>query len=554
MKNTAPMPRIVIAGTHSGAGKTSVTMGVIRALRKHGQRVQAFKVGPDYIDPGWHLVASGQASHNLDTWMGTAAVAEEVFGRHAAAADIAVIEGVMGLYDGVGPEDMTASTAEVAMLLEAPVILVADGRGIGPSIIAMVKGYRDYLPGLKLAGVIINRGGDYHRWETAPVLEKELGIAVLGSLPYCSGIELPERHLGLLPAQEKEASEEVVAALAGLVEQYIDLDKLQQIAAAAPARELRPASVRTGPAEGAVDGAVVIAVARDEAFSFYYEDNLDFLRETGAELRYFSPLHDSRLPPAHGLILGGGFPEMFLPELEANQAMGSALREAIRGGWPVWAECGGYMYLCDCIIDFEGRRWPGLGVVPGTARMGRRLAGMGYRRASALAASPLALPGDLIKGHEFHYASMELVAAGRPAYAFTRTAGGGSWPEGYASSSLSASFLHIHLRSNPRAALRFVDSCRSYAEGNAHTEGNTYAEGNAHTEGNTYAEGNAHTEGNAHAEGNAHTEGNVAGSEKGNGAENEMQCEVYSDGQRGGDRFQPGCKFRRTVPGSSPGS
>lgn len=478
MESQFAIPRILIAGTHSGAGKTSITMGLLRALKKRGKRVQAFKVGPDYIDPGWHAMASGMPAHNIDSWMSPPEVVKDIFYRNGAAADIAVIEGVMGLYDGSEPEGLQGSTAEIALMLQAPVILVADGRGIGSSILAMIAGYRDFEPSVDISGVIVNRGGDYHRRVLAPIIESRLGLAMMGSLPQCGGIELPERHLGLLPVQEKAASEELIEALAELVEQYIDLDRLEKLASSAPPW---PGSQ---PEASPRNAEVVIAVARDEAFSFHYQDNLDYLNENGAELRFFSPLRDEKLPPAHGLILGGGFPEMFLSELAANRAMISALRKAILNGLPVWAECGGYMYLGEAILDFEGRRWPGLGILPGVSRMGRRLAGMGYRRATALTDSPMARRGDTLIGHEFHYASMELhpgvtnrmtapamapvqkdwKTEFQPAYALRTSSGEASWNDGLAAPWMSASFLHIHLRSNPLAASRFLEACAVYRD------------------------------------------------------------------------------------------
>ncbi len=465
MDNSIKLPRIVIAGTHSGAGKTSLTLGVIRALKDRKLRVQPFKVGPDYIDTGWHSVAAGLPSHNLDSWMGNAGLLMDLFSRHASQADISVVEGVMGLFDGAGPEGIRASTAEAALLLEAPVVLVVNGHGLGYSILAMIKGYRDFMPSVRLAGVIINQGGDYHRRIMAPLIEKELGVAVLGCLPHCDGIELPERHLGLLPAGEKLANEEVISTMAGMVNEYVDLERLESLAASAPQWQ-RPLPEVNQPAPD-----FVIAVARDEAFSFYYEDNLDYLRESGAELRFFSPLRSRELPEAHGLILGGGFPEIFLPELQANQLVNQALKDAIQGGMPVWAECGGYMYLCEGIEDFQGHCWPGLGVVPGRTAMGHKLARMGYRNACAVQDSPLALIGEAITGHEFHYSTMSQEGAISPAFSFTGVSGGDRWMEGFATPAICASYLHIHLRSNPRAASRFVESCRYYRDRNGAQDG-----------------------------------------------------------------------------------
>lgn len=453
--------RVMIAGAQSGAGKTTLTLGILAALRRRGIKVQPYKVGPDYIDPGLHCQAAGRISHNLDSWMGDERVVKQIFLKNAGGADLCLVEGVMGLFDGARGERLKGSSAHIALILDLPVILVVNARGMGRSCLPLIKGFQEYEPRLKLAGVILNNAGSsYYRTEIKTAIEEELGLPVLGCLPRDREIVMPERHLGLLPAEENPRLQTVLAQMADLVEGAVDLEGLLQVAAGAPALTGPPPAGEEAPGRAA--GPVVIGVARDEAFSFYYQDNLDFLAELGASLVYFSPLRDRELPSVDGLYLGGGFPEMFLPELAGNGAMKESLRRAFAGGMPMVAECGGFVYLAETIVDFAGNSWEGVGLVPATARMEERLAALGYVEARALRESPLAEQGDCLRGHEFHYSVMAGLPEAKAAYVVT--GGGRRKPqtEGYVDRHLVASYLHLHWRSNPRAAARFVDRCRQY--------------------------------------------------------------------------------------------
>ncbi len=451
------LPRVMIAGVHSGVGKTTVTLGILAALSRMGLGVQPYKVGPDYIDPGWHFCAAGQRSHNLDSWMGTNEVVQTVFCKHAAGSDISVIEGVMGLFDGVKGGGIKGSSAHIAMILKVPVILVVNVMGMAQSCVALVKGFMEYQPGLQLAGVILNQAADFHQSYLKKALEDELGIPVLGCLSRCSDIQMPARHLGLLPAAEHDSVNDIIGTMADLVEASVDLEGLLHIARKANGIDFTPVP-------GMSAKVTCIGVARDEAFSFYYQDSLDYLEEIGAELCYFSPLHDSELPAVDGLYLGGGFPEMFLPQLAANQAMHGALRRAYQAGMPIYGECGALMYLSTGITDFEQATWPGVGIVPAVSSMERRLVGMGYIDATARYDSILARAGESVRGHEFHYSTISPVDESSAAYSLTGGKGASDRLEGYNAGNLLASYVHLHLRSNPGAAKRFIASCLEYRQ------------------------------------------------------------------------------------------
>lgn len=449
-------PRVMIAGVHSGVGKTTVTLGIMAALRKKGLSVQPYKVGPDYIDPGWHYWAAGQHSHNLDSWMGNAEVVRAVFCKHAADSDISVIEGVMGLFDGVKGGGIKGSSADIAIMLQIPVILVVNVMGMAQSCVAMVKGFMEYQPALNLVGLILNQASDFHIQTVKKALEEELGISVLGCLPRCKELKMPSRHLGLLPAEEHNSVHEVIALMADLIEQSIDLPGLINISGTANDLDFMPDPKL--PAQ-----ALSIGVARDEAFSFYYQDSLDFLEELGAEIKTFSPLNDKRLPAVDGLYLGGGFPESFLPELAANHDMHLALRRAFQAGMPIYAECGALMYLGNAIKDFDEHVWSGAGIVPISSCMENSLVGMGYVEATARCDSILARAGETLKGHEFHYSSMHGLTEQSAAYTLNGGKGVSPRLEGYTAGNLLASYVHLHLRSNPAAAQRFVKYCQEYS-------------------------------------------------------------------------------------------
>jgi cobyrinic acid a,c-diamide synthase len=443
------IPRVVIAGTSSGSGKTTVAAGLIGALRATGLVVQGFKVGPDYIDPSYHALASGRPGRNLDAFLSGPELIAPLVRHGGQGADIAVIEGVMGLFDGASGRGELASTAHVAKLLTAPVVLVVDGSAMARSAAAIVHGFMTFDPELTVAGVIFNRvGSDGHeqllREAVAP-----LGIPVLGALRRDERIVAPERHLGLVPAGEREPrAAAALQTLSGAVARAVDLEAIQRLARAAPARP--------GPAwsPGAAEPALAlaparIAIARGPAFSFHYEENLELLRAAGAELMPFDPTTDEALPDgATGLLLAGGFPEIFGPALAANAPVRAQVKALAAAGRPVLAECGGLLYLLDR-LDGEAM----CGVIAGEARMVGRLT-LGYREAVALTATPWLRVGERLRGHEFHYSAVE--TRGPVAPAWELSARNATRAEGVVVGGVQASYLHAHWAATPELAGRFV--------------------------------------------------------------------------------------------------
>lgn len=460
--------RFVIAGTHSGVGKTTLTAGLIAALRQRGLTVQPFKTGPDYIDPTYHTLAAGRSCRNLDTWMVPPDRVRALFAHASRDADVAVIEGVMGLYDGLDYEGEKGSTAQVAKLLNAPVVLVLDASKMARSAAALALGYQHFDPDLPLAGFILNRvGGESHGQGVAMAIQRATDRPVLGWLPRDPALEIPERHLGLVPTAEPGRWRSFIEAAAGRVAHHLDLDRLLAIA-----QQAQPLSA---PIPLAIDvrsqrsgRRPVIAVAQDEAFSFIYPDNLDLLRIAGAEVAFFSPLRDAALPPGTaGVILSGGFPEFYAGPLAANTGMQRALRQVHSRGTPIYAECGGLMYLTQAIIDLPhrgpfGRRaaHPMVGLLPGRSVMSQQLT-LGYRLAQAAGDSWLLSAGETVRGHEFHYSTWEDRPADLPpAYSLLPLNGQGDpQPEGVCLDNLRASYVHLHFWNKPELAARFVAAC-----------------------------------------------------------------------------------------------
>lgn len=445
------IPRLVIAAPRSGSGKSTVTTGLIAALSSD-YVVQGFKVGPDYIDPGYHTAASGRVSHNLDTWMVSPVQVQRTFARAVAGADVALVEGVMGLYDGYDARTERGSTAEVAKLLDAPLVLVIDVGKMARSAGAMALGYRDFDPALNLAGVICNNvASDKHgRWVREAI--ESIGLPVLGCVPRRASLTIPERHLGLHMALERqEAVQAFLVAAAALVQTHVDLARLWQLAGTAA-----PWTVEEDGMRQTIPVRTRIAVARDEAFCFYYEDNLDLLRAAGAEIVFFSPLRDASLPAGSaGLYLGGGYPELYATRLAANEGMISAIRAAVDAGMPTYAECGGLMTLTESITDLEGETHPMVAALPGRAQMRQRLA-MGYRRVIACRDTLLLPEGGETRGHEFHYSDWEVPVDLPRAYALFPRQGEAVRHEGYARDNLLASYVHLHFGANAEMAPRFV--------------------------------------------------------------------------------------------------
>jgi cobyrinic acid a,c-diamide synthase len=442
---------VVVAGTASGVGKTTVTAGLLAALRRRGMRVQPFKAGPDYIDPSYHTRAAGTACRNLDSWMLPPPAMQELFFRAAEGADVAVVEGVMGLYDGRSGEDEAGSTAQVAKLLGLPVVLVVDAAAMARSAAAIVLGFQRFDPALTFAGVVLNNvGSPRHADMCRAPIESATGLPVVGALPRRADLTLPERHLGLIPAVEGPAADSYFDELAMHVEQHIDLDALLRRAA-----PLAPCAASGLFPDAPVPATARIAVAMDRAFSFYYQDSLDLLTAWGAEIVPFSPLSNGGLPDGiGGVYIGGGFPELYAADLAANHAMRASLRRAADRGLPLYGECGGLMYLGESIEDFDGVRHEMAGVVPLRSRMRAGRLTLGYRTVRARRDTMLLRAGETVRGHEFHWSELTDAALEPAAYDLEET----GRPEGYAAGSVLASYVHLHLGSDPRLTPRFVEA------------------------------------------------------------------------------------------------
>ena len=438
-------PRVVVAGTHSGVGKTTVATGLMAALARRGARVASAKVGPDFIDPGYHRAATGRASHNLDLYLHGPGLVPALAGSAASGADILVVEGVMGLFDGTGAlpgAPAAGSTAEVAKLLQAPVVLVVDAGAMSGSVAALVHGFATFDPDLHLAGVVLNRvGGPGH----AALLEEALaplGVAVLGHLTMDDRLAWRERHLGLVPVAEGPGAVRRSLDLLGeAVAGSLDLQALLSIAAAAPRAQVDEVP-RAQPA-----GHARVALCSGPAFDFYYPENLELLRQAGAELVPFDPLADESLPEGcSGLYAGGGFPEVFAAEISANTKLLAQLGARVRRGLPTWAECGGLLLLCESL---DGASMAGAleGV---SARMTEHLV-IGYREATMRKVSFFGPRGTVLRGHEFH---RSVTAPAGEALALAGRFGTGQG--GFAGEGLFASYLHQHLAGTPELAGRFV--------------------------------------------------------------------------------------------------
>jgi cobyrinic acid a,c-diamide synthase len=443
----------VIAGTASGVGKTTVTAGIMGALRRRGLNVAPFKAGPDYIDPGYHQAAAGRMSRNLDTWLTSADGVRENFLKGAAGADISIIEGVMGLFDGRAGAGDGGSTAEIARLVDGVVILVVDCSSMSRSLAALLQGFAAFDPGLEVAGVILNNvGSERHRMMLVDAA-REAGMPVMGAFMRQPELAMASRHLGLVPAGEGDREELLEAIIAAALES-LDLDRLLELAS--PVEGIAsgiPAEHRRGPEE-----QVRLAVGRDEAFGFYYADGLEALEAAGAVIDYFSPLRDSELPACDGIYLGGGFPEVFATRLAENGAMRAAIAEAAASGMPVYAECGGLVYLCRD-VEVSGNRVGMVGAVPLRARMTERRQALGYVEATVCRDSVLFDTGEKVRGHEFHWSDIDW-QDDRLAYDCFSARREGVQVDGFCEDNILASYVHINFAGNRGAAERFVNSCR----------------------------------------------------------------------------------------------
>jgi cobyrinic acid a,c-diamide synthase len=458
---TSRVPRLVVAAPSSGSGKTTVATGLMAAFAGRGLAVSPHKVGPDYIDPGYHALATGRPGRNLDAYLCGAELVAPLFLHGASGCDIAVVEGVMGLYDGAAGEGELASTAQVAKLLGAPVVLVVDASSQSRSVAALVHGFASWDPGVRVGGVILNKvGSDRHEALLREALDAA-GVPVLGVVRRAAPVEVPSRHLGLVPVAERGGQAvDAVAAMAGLVSDGCDLDALMSLARSAgpmPGGSAPwtpgpvPAHRPTRPADKSPKPRV--AVAGGSAFTFSYAEHTELLAAAGAEVVPFDPLRDEELPEdTAGLVIGGGFPEVYAAELSANETLRESVAELAVRGAPVAAECAGLLYLCR---ELDGM--PMCGVLDATARMGERLT-LGYRDAVAVSDSALAAAGTRLRGHEFHRTVVEPGAGAAAAWGMRAPE---RRLEGFVQQGVHASYLHTHWASEPGVARRFVERCRT---------------------------------------------------------------------------------------------
>jgi cobyrinic acid a,c-diamide synthase len=493
------MSGIVIAGDRSGVGKTTVTMALLSALRQRGDTVQAFKVGPDYIDPMFHRAITGRPAYNLDPVLTSEHYVQTCFQRHCEGIRYAVVEGVMGLFDGAGGTDW-ASTAHIARLLDCPVVLVVDCARLSRSLAAIVHGYQTLDDRIYIAGVVLNRVGSDRHLAMLQAAMASIQMPILGVLRRDDAVTLPDRHLGLVPTDELSDLPERFQRLAALGQQCFEWAALEPLWQTGTSLIATPkgmqdwpdqtATLTLNPSPGRKEHDLLdpehegdrssmswnhsgtrslrIGIARDRAFNFYYEDNLALLTDLGAELVTFSPLDDEGLPPAlDGLLLGGGFPEVFAAELSHNQAMRPAIATALNAGLPTYAECGGLMYLCETLVDFAGQAWPMVGALPATTMMTGKLT-LGYRLVTVQQESVWGQAGQQFWGHEFHRSALT-PAPPMPLYTLhtypllneSPTAAG---VDGWGTASIYASYVHAHWGNQPEMPRQFLATCNRWRQ------------------------------------------------------------------------------------------
>lgn len=447
--------RFVIAGTGSGVGKTTLTIGLMSAFMKKGLTVQGFKCGPDYIDPTYHKAVTKRPSRNVDSWMLDHDVVKEIFYNGSRGADLSIIEGVMGFFDGKNPLTNSGSTAEISMILQAPVVLVVNCASMARSAAAIVKGFQTFAEGPNIVAVIANNvGSEGHYKIVKAAIEQECQIPVVGYLKRSEDLSIPERHLGLVPSVERGELDPFFNQLGELVSESIDLDRLYELV------EAPPVHIDTDFFKKKQDVQVRIAVAKDEAFNFYYEENFELLKAYGAELVGFSPVKGEKLPyNVQGLYLGGGFPEEFASQLAEQTEMKESIKEAIEKGIPTLAECGGFMFLTENIETTNNEQFEMLGVIKGSVRMQTKRAALGYRE---IKGQNFLLKGELeAKGHEFHYSTFhpkeEVID-----YAYEVKGMRGVKKEGVLYRNVVAGYTHFHFASCPQIVENWIDACKEY--------------------------------------------------------------------------------------------
>ncbi|MDO4623002.1 MAG: cobyrinate a,c-diamide synthase [Eubacteriales bacterium] len=448
--------RFMIAAPASGSGKTLLTCGVLRLLKRKGYRTVSFKCGPDYIDPMFHTKVLGTPSRNLDTFFAEPEGVRALLAKNAADVDIAVMEGVMGYFDGLGLDSSRAGASDLAETTDTPVFLIIPAKGTSRSVLPMVKGFLDFQKKACIKGIILNRVSPMLYPRMKEMIEKEIDVPVVGYMPVITDCALESRHLGLVMPDEIEELHDKLDRLADVLEKSLDLEQMIAIAGEAP--EIKEDSYLSAFHKKTHTSKVRIGLADDEAFCFFYRDNLDLLRELGAELVPFSPIHDEQLPEdLDGLWLHGGYPELYGRELSENRSMRDAVHAAITGGMPVLAECGGFMYLHKELKDAEGKQWPMVGIFPENVWYTGRLVRFGYITLTEGSFFGKTL-GDM-RAHEFHYFDSE-----DPGDAFLakKPTGNRSWRAVRSSDTMYAGYPHMYFYANPEMAPAFLDACASY--------------------------------------------------------------------------------------------
>jgi cobyrinic acid a,c-diamide synthase len=442
---TRSTPAFIISGTSSGSGKTTVALGLMAAFKNKGYTVQPFKCGPDLIDPGLHKLVTGKVSRNLDVWMCGEDYVRSTYHNNACNADIGIIEGVMGMFDGG-----SSSSGALARVLQIPGILVLDVRSMAESAAAIVKGFESFLPDVAPKGVILNRiGSDRHLQLVSDAIRENCQVEILGHLPRTIEFSIPSRHLGLLTGDESPINEQGIELLAKTVTDHINLERIIEICSDGDTYPTQLTSSKKSCCR--------IGVARDKAFCFYYEDNFDLLRAAGAELVFFSPLNDTVLPDnLDGIYLGGGYPELYAKQLSDNHSMIDALHNWIENDGPVYAECGGFMYLTQGITDHDNCFHPMVGCFPVKSHMQKKRASLGYREIKTVAASIFGPSGTIMRGHEFHYSNIDEMATGiNRIYAVNNNT-----REGYSYRKVLGGYMHLHFGYSPQVAENLVKFCR----------------------------------------------------------------------------------------------
>jgi cobyrinic acid a,c-diamide synthase len=457
---------VIIAGDRSGVGKTTITLALLSFLSQQGDRVQSFKVGPDYIDPMFHTAVTGLPCRNLDPVLTSESYVQDCFNRHSQGVGWVIVEGVMGLFDGIrnlGTEQQVtslndyASTAHIARLLNLPVVLVLDCRSLSSSIAAIASGYANLDPRVKIAGVILNQVGSDRHLELLRDALKTINLPIFGVLRRNAVVTIPDRHLGLVPSEELAQLKNIFSELAHIAKTCFNWEHLFPL--------LKYQSPPVSPASSSSQSSsspIKIAVARDKAFNFYYQDNLDILTELGAELIFWSPLTAETLPSnIQGLYFGGGFPEVFAEQLAENKIILQQLRQIIQSGIPTYAECGGLMYLCQQIVDLNAKTWSMAGIIAATAVMEKKIT-LGYRQATALTSSPLIAAKQTVRGHEFHKSQLTDFSP-TPIWQMQGFhSSSHQFSEGWQIAQLHASYLHLHFGEYKFLPQRFIQRCLNY--------------------------------------------------------------------------------------------